>query len=202
VESTNYRTVKIPSDLDIPIFVKQKFPDFYKSMFEVAYQKENKKVLFTEYAWDMSWCDPCAAEPLKKEELKRLGVFWLDETNEKISSRPIISPINGPVNAYLTRLHVRYDRENFPEDLMFQETADSTTFQGKYIMNHPWTGASNCPLAKEYPSRVQDRRKKEAENLAKLTQWKMEDIQKEMGTWEPKEPEKSKSKKWFQNIFK
>ena len=40
VEVTNYRTVNIPSNMDIPLYVKDVFPDFYKSMFQRAYEKE------------------------------------------------------------------------------------------------------------------------------------------------------------------
>jgi len=63
-EVTNYRTVKVPSDAEVPLFVKEEFSDFYKSMFQTAYQREDRKVAFMEYAWDMSNCDPCSAEPL------------------------------------------------------------------------------------------------------------------------------------------
>ena len=34
--------------------------------------------VFLEYAWDMAWCDPCAADPLSTDQLRKLGVFWLD----------------------------------------------------------------------------------------------------------------------------
>ncbi|GAB1540569.1 hypothetical protein NUACC21_32380 [Scytonema sp. NUACC21] len=67
-ELTNYRTVKIPSDANIPLFVKQDFGNFYKSMFQTTYTREDKKVAFLEYAWDMSNCDPCSADPLTREE--------------------------------------------------------------------------------------------------------------------------------------
>ncbi|HEY9861737.1 MAG TPA: DUF2330 domain-containing protein, partial [Candidatus Obscuribacterales bacterium] len=80
-EITNYRTVKVPSDAEIPVFVKNEFGDFYKAMFQKAYTHEGKKVAFMEYAWDMSNCDPCSAEPLNREELRQAGVFWLNDTN-------------------------------------------------------------------------------------------------------------------------
>ncbi|MFO5440028.1 MAG: DUF2330 domain-containing protein, partial [Dolichospermum sp.] len=38
-EITNYRTVKVPSDVNIPVFVKNQFGDFYKSMFQNSYTK-------------------------------------------------------------------------------------------------------------------------------------------------------------------
>ncbi|MCB1178621.1 MAG: DUF2330 domain-containing protein, partial [Leptospiraceae bacterium] len=82
VETSNYRNVKIPSDMEIPLYVKNDFANFYKSMFNNQARKENRKVTFTEYFWDMSWCDPCAAEPLSREELSSLGVFWLNEGNK------------------------------------------------------------------------------------------------------------------------
>jgi hypothetical protein len=44
-------------------------------MFQTSYTKEDRKVAFPEYAWDMSNCDPCSAEPLNNEELTQAGVF-------------------------------------------------------------------------------------------------------------------------------
>ena len=58
VEATNYRTVKLPSDMDLPVYVKDRFGDFYKAMFAHQVAKENMSTIFTEYAWDMAWCDP------------------------------------------------------------------------------------------------------------------------------------------------
>lgn len=40
VEVTNYRTVNIPSDMDLPVYVKGEFPNFYRSMFQRSYEKE------------------------------------------------------------------------------------------------------------------------------------------------------------------
>ena len=76
VELNNYRTVKVPSDVEIPEYVQQEFADFYTSMFTRSYEKEGKRVAFVEYAWNMSSCDPCSAQPLNREELKQAGVFF------------------------------------------------------------------------------------------------------------------------------
>jgi hypothetical protein len=54
-EVTNYRTVQIPSNVGLPLFVKNEFDQFYKAMFQTAYEQEQKKVAFLEYAWDMGW---------------------------------------------------------------------------------------------------------------------------------------------------
>jgi hypothetical protein len=64
VESSNYRTVKLPANMNLPFFIKPKFQDFYKALFSTAKStKEDHRVVFTEYFWDMAWCDPCAANP-------------------------------------------------------------------------------------------------------------------------------------------
>ena len=72
---TNYRTVKIASNTNIPLFIKDEFGDFYKSMFQTAYTKEDRKVAFLEYAWDMGSCDPCSADPSPGKNLSKQGYF-------------------------------------------------------------------------------------------------------------------------------
>src|SRR5436190_139458 len=41
VEATNYRTVKLPTATELPLYVKERFPDFYKAMFSHQVMKEN-----------------------------------------------------------------------------------------------------------------------------------------------------------------
>jgi len=208
VETTNYRTVKLPTGMDLPLYVKNKFPDFYRAMFEFAHKKENQKVVFLEYAWNMGWCDPCAADPLSEAELRKLGVFWTTESSFNPKSpkvRPgVFPPLQTLPEAYITRLHVKYDAEHFPEDLFFQETGDTENFQGRYVLRHPWEKESKCEAAIKYQKELKNRRTKEAETLAKLTQWKLEDIYKDMGKGLSSSNESSEktSEKWYQNIFK
>ena len=179
-EITNYRTVKVPSDVNIPIFVKNEFGDFYKSMFQSSYTKEDKKVGFLEYAWDMSSCDPCSAEPLNNEELKQAGVFWLDNNS---SDRPVSPSFRSRFpssSVFITRLHVRYTRNKFPEDLMFQATSQRDSFQGRYILQHPFTGNLQCSAGRQYKSSLNQRFEKEAQTLARLTNWNIQNIRKKM----------------------
>src|SRR5262249_37154272 len=69
VESTNYRTVKAPTGMDVPLAIKDDFGGFYKAVFQHAHNSEGGRALLTEYAWNMAWCDPCAAVPLSAPEL-------------------------------------------------------------------------------------------------------------------------------------
>jgi hypothetical protein len=111
--------------------------------------------------------------------------------------RPALS---GPASVFVTRLHVRYDGQHFPEDLVFQETGDRSNFQGRYVLRHPWTGKADCPAVRVYREGLAKRRQQEAETLARLTGWELADIYKKMGLNESA-PEIKTAKKWYQKIW-
>ena len=167
VETSNYRTMKVPSDLAIPTYVKGSFADFYKATFDRAVEQTDMQVVFQEYAWDLSWCDPCAADPLTAEELTKLGARWVSDASGQ-------SP--GRLQVFATRLHVRYDRAHFPEDLMLMETRDTSTFQGRYILQHPFFGRLTCPDGETYRNKLRIRLSQEAATLAALTGWRYDEI--------------------------
>ena len=173
VEPTNYRSLKLPTGMDVPVYVKSRFQKFYRDMFDQQVKKVDLRAVFTEYAWDMNWCDPCAAEPLSFEELRSLGVFWLTED-------PPNRITSGARDAFVTRMHVRYDAEGFPEDLILQETADSNNFQARYVLRHPWQGDRECPATEEYRRAVLQRQEIEARQLADLTGWDLDEIRAQM----------------------
>jgi len=171
VETTNYRTVKLPSNVTVPEFVEDEFANFYRAMFDRQTKAENERAVFLEYAWDMGWCDPCAADPLSAKELGQLGVFWLGKHG--VESKRAMQP--QAQNVFVTRLHVRYDAEHFPEDLMFQETGDRQNYQGRYVIQHPWKGEASCDIT-SYEAGVRERQEREAQQLANLTGWDISDI--------------------------
>jgi hypothetical protein len=174
VETTNYRTVKLPSDVDVPLYVKDEFGKFYTAMFDQAVRDADMRAVFTEYAWDMGSCDPCASPPLSALELGELGTEWTG--SEANPSRRL--PTGGGV--FVTRLHVRYDAAHFPEDLALMETHDRSNFQARYVLRHPWRGSATCRQAIEYRGALQERFKGEAKNLATLTGWPVEEITQRM----------------------
>ena len=201
VETTNYRTAKIDTGMDLPLYIKDRFAEFYQAMFQKLYLRENRRVVFMEYGWNMGWCDPCAADPLSPQELRKLGVFWLSDSGVTRSrGRVFVPPSKGPVPAYVTRLHVRYRPSEFPEDLFFQQTQDSDNFQGRYVLRHPWKKEANCSQAEQYFKSVRQRETQSAQRLASLTGWKMEEISKNMG--KDFEPPVATPKKWYEKIFK
>ena len=192
VETTNYRTVKLPTNTEVPEFVQGEFADFYRAMFDKQTRAEKDRAVFLEYAWDMAWCDPCAADPLTAKELRQLGVFWVG--NDSIQGARKIAPAPAQ-NVFVTRLHVRYDRDHFPEDLVFQETGDRQNYQGRYVIRHPWKGATSCD-ATEYFTEVRDRQEREAQTLANLTGWNIDDIRSKIDFPEGKQPDAPKDPWW------
>ena len=181
IEASNYRTVKVPSDVDVPLFVKNDFANFYKATFEHAVARENMHGVFVEYAWDTGWCDPCAAAPMSKAELTELGALWNDGDGDTATNRFPPVPGNGN-DPFVTRLHVRYDAKSFPEDLNFIETSDRENFQGRYILHHTSTSTTACAAAKAYRASLPQRFKTEADNVANLTGWSRDEIAARMAT--------------------
>jgi hypothetical protein len=200
VETTNYRTVRLPSDREVPVYVKEEFGPFYKAMFDKSARDESMRAVFTEYVWNMGWCDPCAANPLSTEELRNLGVFWLKDDGGSPGPRGRrVLPGGGPLPVMLTRLHLRYTPETFPEDLVFQETADQENFQGRYVIRHPWSGDPGaCREARRYFTDLRERQETEAQTLAELTGWKLDDIRSRMKL--DSEPVKPAS--WWDRLWK
>lgn len=187
-EVTNYRMVKIPSNMNLPVHIKSKFNKFYPAMFEQAYRREGRNAVFLEYAWDMRWCDPCAANPLNAGELRKAGVFW----------GPKQGRVSAP-NVYITRLHVRYTRDKFPQDLKFQETPNRQNYQGRYVLRHAYKGPMSCSAGERYRQQLVNRHEREAQQLAHLTGWDINTIRKKMGVSSGSRGGKDS---WWNTIFK
>jgi len=191
VETTNYRTVKLPSNMDVPVFVKDTFPAFYSDMFAYQVEKDDMSNVYLEYAWNMNWCDPCASDPLSRDELRELGVFWLDGEGRGGSKA-------AAQQAFVTRLHVRYDADHFPDDLRFQETGDQSNFQSRYVLRHGWQGSDNCEAIQAYRTQLESRHEKEAQTLATLTGWDINDIRRKMGLHQA---DMSASNNWWDRLW-
>jgi hypothetical protein len=154
VKLKNYTTKDIPTGQNIPVFVKDVFPQFYRAMIKKLAPESGA---FLEYAWDMAWCDPCSDDPLTLEEFRQLGVGWLSKAT---ASTP---------NVFVTRLHIRYSKTSFFEDLKFTDTDIRENFQGTYVLNHPFEGEIKCDTA--YIAETRQRIKDEAKLVQSLTGW-------------------------------
>jgi hypothetical protein len=97
----------------------------------------------------------------------------------------------------LTRLHLRYTHDSLPEDLVFQETQDRQNFQARYVLRHPWSGEPGaCSAAAAYLSELPERQEREAQTLANLTGWNVDDIRLRMSLKPPVRAE------WWERLWK
>jgi len=164
-EVTNYRTVEMPTGQNVPLFIDAKFGEFYRDLYYKTLEKEGKNNVFLEYAWDISSsisqkCDPCVGPPPMLQDLLNAGVDWVQQYHGGYEGK-----------VYFTRLHVTYDRANFPQDLMFQETPNKQNYQARYVLHYPAPSTFECEKANDYLIGLQKRRQEELNNLASLTGW-------------------------------
>ncbi len=167
-EVANYPNVTIPTNLEVKNEVRDRFGQFYASLFDHTLA-QNPKAVITEYSWAASSCDPCPVPALSGQELRVLGADvlpglanYFDEQGNLIDEWSLTSEFT------LTRLHARYDKSSLGEDILFTEApaivggreflqtdgvlergsrpADygEDNFQARYIIRHYWDGPVNC----------------------------------------------------------
>lgn len=161
VAAANYPNIKIPTAVGVPGFVEDQFGDFYTRLFN---KTALRNTVVTEYAWDMAWCDPCAADPLSPAQLQELGVTWavVDE--------------DAAQDVFITRMHFRYGPDEFTKDLQLLVTQDRENYQGRYIITHPFDGPMQCEQAADYIAQTKNRLRSEALNLGAITDWPQSEI--------------------------
>jgi hypothetical protein len=198
-EVANYPTIPIPTDFvsmakeasgkELPSLIKNNFGEFYQAVFQKAYEDAGKSVALMEFAGQFGRCDPCS---ITREQLAALGKN-LEKTGISASQAPIT----------ITRLHVRYNEQTFPNDLEFrlvdfdemqsrlaqgqnptrQEALlyrTGTLHQGRYVIRDTTGGAwSFSRLKYHWQMRHAN------QNLARLTGWGPEKIEQlaKAGSW-------------------
>ena len=185
VETTNYQTVKMASGLDVPLFVKDEFGPVYKAAYDKTVADDGMTRIYEEYAWDMRGympCDPCSAEVPDSTDLFALGASWHypEYAHASVEQMKHVRLTPKENDAYITRLHVRYNAAHFPEDLAFAETSDRASFQVVYKLQHPWLEPSRCRAGDAYLRTLPPRFRQEAENLVHLTGWNEQEVRDKM----------------------
>ena len=153
-EVANYPNVAIPTNLTLKPEARERFAEFYVSLFDHTV-KQVPNAVVTEYAWDSGSCDPCPGPTLDQNDLATLGADVISQSYKDVS----------PYGMTLTRLHARYGKD-VKSDLVFRavnpiaggrgtpdqtgwldtKTADEgiNNFQGRYAILHPFTGEVKC----------------------------------------------------------
>lgn len=166
VMPANYPVKPIPTEIEVPGLVEERFGAFYQAMFDRRVEEAEETTVFLEHAWDMSWCDPCASDPLTSEELQELGVDWISEEASATGKA-------GAQDAFVTRLHMRYGHD-VAKDLALEITGDLERFQGRYIMAAP------PDPTLDFQGVSKARMEEQGKRLARLTGWDLEEIREEI----------------------
>jgi hypothetical protein len=162
VESANYPSHAIPSDLEVPPFVKKDYAGFYRAVFDQLVASSGKRGVFIEHVSAAPARNPIGVAGLRRDKLAELGAMWVSDKSDRIGDSDKV---------VLTRLHVRYDAAHFPTDLILTETYNAETLIGSFRINHPFKGRATCPQAARYRAEVKARQDREKANLARLTGW-------------------------------
>ena len=186
VETTNYRTVKLPADIDVPLYVNRASSELLQGDVRAAGREGERPRGVPRVR---------LGHELVRPVRRRSAV----ERRAAAPRRLLARRQDGRApNVFLTRLHVRYDSAHFPEDLVFQETGDRANFQGRYVLRHAWTGGETCAAAADYRRALRDRHAREAEQLARLTGWNITDIRQKMGP----DPAVPAEPAWWERIWR
>jgi hypothetical protein len=165
-EVANYRTVAIPTNLDVLDEVRHSFAQFYAELFDATLKQYGGRAVVTEYAWDTGSCDPCPTPPLGPSEIATLGGDVAFGMGQQEKEEPVFRGRRpgggGFMRMILTRLHTRYDKQTLSDDLVFKEAppmmggregvqqtvvgqgAYANNFQARYIIRHYWQGKVAC----------------------------------------------------------
>lgn len=157
-EVANYDNVTIPTNLEVSEDVADNFGDFYRTLFSETVQ-DHPGAAVTEYAWNAGECDPCPADMpwgMFPEDIEILGAEVLPDADDWVN----------PHEWVITRLHMRYAKDEIGEDLVFEQAepivggrevyddegnleegaqpGDRNEFQARYNIRHAWDGDISC----------------------------------------------------------
>ncbi len=175
VEPTNYRTTRLPSDVNVPVYVKEEFPDFYRDLFGHHVEQERMRTVVLEHAWDLAWCDPCAADPLTVDRAARprrvLGRRRRRRTPPTTCSSPASTSATTP--------------RAFPTTSCCARPAIAPRSRAATCCATPGREASAARRPAPIARACRPRWEEEAQALADLTGWDLADIRARMGLDRP-----------------
>ncbi len=162
-EAANYDNYAIPTNLDVTAATSESFGAFYASLFDRMLALHPRSVI-TEYAWAAGSCDPCPTPPLTEDELVALGGDVIPSYADDVEAGEV--PFSFVNDFVLTRLHFRYSFDTLREDLVLRPAppihggtgmpgrageldkgvgvSSRNAYQGRYVIRHPWEGATPC----------------------------------------------------------
>jgi hypothetical protein len=162
-ELANYPNVSVPTNLIVRDSVRGDFAGFYEALFSRMLEQQRGAIV-TEYAWDSGSCDPCPSPPLSSSELATLGADVVRGDNAG-SARFTLTRLHYRYNretlgadlvfkrapALLGGRGVPNQRGELDTRALTSGSASGgnfapavNTFQGRYVILHAWSGATQC----------------------------------------------------------
>ena len=189
-----------PAGDELPALVLEEPQRFYRALVDRLHATPTPTA-YLEYAWEGTWCDPCAAPPLAAKTLHALGAYWVDEqaSPPKDNLRLATAVPSARTQAiFITRyrlLSLAPLTAKTP-DLALQESSDVNEFVERFSVRRPFAGKATCAGAADYRQALAKRSASEAEALARLTGWRVGDVRHEMGV-----PATTKSQDWIDGLW-
>lgn len=171
---------KMPTDLDIPLFVKSDFAAAYNDIFGQAVTADNFQSAFLEFSGDVAWCPNCKdSNALDRSDLRALGAWWVDRLNVH-KTKTAAKPKAAPTNVYMTRMHIRHTNKTLQGGTEFVSTKDKSRFQVAFNMHQPFVKAVTCEDGRLYQLNLPKSYEAQIYNYAALTGQKAADIRAKM----------------------
>ena len=157
VETTNYRTVRLPSDVEIPVFVKDDFADFYKAMFAPA-GEEGEHARRCSSSTPGTWAGATRAPPIRCRTTSCASWACSGWTRRRRRRRPDAAAAVRPRRRTCSSpaCTCATTPRTSPRTSSSRRPATAPNFQGRYILRHAWTGNDTCAAADAYRRELRD----------------------------------------------
>lgn len=169
---------KMPSGVDLPLFVKNDFAQVYADIFAQSVTTDNFQSLFLEFSGDLGWCPNCKdADTLTRADLRGLGAWWVDKAKTQKSKA---APESTPDNIYFTRMHIRHTNKTLLNNVEFVNAKDKNRFQTVFNLHQPYIKDAVCEDGRLYQANLPRIYDVQLNNLVALTGYEAVDIRARM----------------------
>ena len=180
VETTNYRTVKLPTDVEIPAYVKAGVRAVLPGDLRPARAPRGHERGVPGVRLGHGLVRSVRRRPAVADELRELGVFWLDgaaagPAQAVDAHRPATAErLRDPAARALRQR--RTSRRTWSS----RRPATARTSRAATCCVTPWTGTATATAAEAYRAGA-GAPPSEAQTLASLTGWPLEEIRRQQG---------------------
>lgn len=175
-ELKGFKTSRFPAGETVPARVQDNVTRVFEAIALHAVRDAKEPTARLEYAGDLGFCDPCAADAPTVDVLRKLGVFWLDGVSQppKQSQRIKAAVADATGKAFVTRWQLSYDAKRLTKEPALTVSDDKNEFQSRLEARaayRPLKDAPLCDAAQTWSERLAQRDDTATAKLAELTGW-------------------------------